>query len=201
MKINSNAEWIDCNLPWYRRDYTIPSPKLPDLSEREKAAFGLSLKESTAALPMDANIVFERVERRFYPRQEDLYGSTRESRDKWIEDFLPKDDPARDAVIQIINHRRLCKKVNAWIELQPETKIFRQEYDAYNKKIEDLFKKNCFVGAGLANPGTLVEIEENGKNVQYLIGDINPECGACGDCAAFPNDTIIKRYKVILEKE
>ena len=54
-----------------------------------------------------------------------------------------------------------------------------------------------FTGKKLNQPGTLIEIE---SGEQFLIGDINDLGGECDDCMAFPNKTIIKRYKVVWEE-
>lgn len=62
-------------------------------------------------------------------------------------------------------------------------------------------RKPSFNSEGLNKSGTLIEVEENGSLRLYLIGDINELGGTCDDCAAFTNDTIVKRYKVLLEHE
>ena len=55
-----------------------------------------------------------------------------------------------------------------------------------------------FCEKGLNEPGTLVEIKDSGT---YLIGDVNTNRGVCDDCTAFNRDAIVKRYKVVVEKD
>lgn len=52
-----------------------------------------------------------------------------------------------------------------------------------------------FEDAGLAKPGTLVEVFDE----HVLIGHINPLRGVCDDCVEFSRDDIVTRYRVVWE--
>ena len=72
----------------------------------------------------------------------------------------------------------------------------------YNEKFEDTddYQKvfdETFVGKGLANPGTLIELEDGDV---LLIGDINKNRGRC-DCCSVSGYKIVKRYKVVWKPE
>jgi hypothetical protein len=63
-----------------------------------------------------------------------------------------------------------------------------------------------FCDMELNQPGVLVEVEwYDSKKKQitrtFLIGDINELRGVCDDCTAFPKDSEVIRYKVLLEKK
>ena len=97
----------------------------------------------------------------------------------------------------------MSRKYDAWVQEQPEIIAYHEESKILRAKADEEFKKTCFVGMGLANPGTLVEIEhpEYPKiTCQYLIGNINTSAGVCDDCRDFENDAIVKRYMVLLEE-
>lgn len=85
-----------------------------------------------------------------------------------------------------------------WMNNQPEVIGYHQEF----KKKKDLFDKELakksFSGLDLDKPGTLIEVEFEGKINQYLIGHINPLAGVCDDCCGFDKTTtIVKRYKIV----
>jgi hypothetical protein len=50
----------------------------------------------------------------------------------------------------------------------------------------------------ILKPGMVVEMADGS---QYLLGDINMNRGLCDCCAAFARGDIVKRYKVVYEKE
>ena len=51
--------------------------------------------------------------------------------------------------------------------------------------------------SGLSNPGVLVEFDDG---EHQLIGDINGDYGRCGCCAYVSGRTVVRRYKVLLER-
>jgi hypothetical protein len=182
MKTKSAPVWIECNLPWYKNvslQFTIP----PDLSEKEREAFGKSyndiLQEITDKVKTD------------FIRELDIKAKL----DKGEEVSLDDQNYYND----ILQLRDLVKKIGAWWLDQPETKEYQAATALIKEKREDVMKASSFTGAHLNKAGTLIEIEENGEIFQYLIGDVNESGGSCDDCMMFSNNAIVKRYKVLLE--
>lgn len=56
--------------------------------------------------------------------------------------------------------------------------------------------EKSFLSFGLNKPGTLIDTDDG----IYLIGHINQLCGVCDCCTKFPEETIIKRYKIIWDE-
>lgn len=178
----------------------------PDISEREKEIFGKSLNESTDSFKFEDGMRFSEIEKRYYPRTEDMYGSTIESREnqieKWInsETTISASNEDKELVAKILAHRRLKRKIDEWVQDQPEIIEYHKQAKIISDQLNEEFKKNCFVGLGLDKPGTLIEIVEHDVTMQYLIGNINENAGVCDDCMDFQNDAVVKRYMVLLEE-
>lgn len=75
------------------------------------------------------------------------------------------------------------------------------EKDAHNNQNSEWIEINLsfeeFQESGLSIPGTLVATE----NGTFLIGDTNPNGGACECCPELSRDIMIERYKIIWDKE
>lgn len=81
-----------------------------------------------------------------------------------------------------------------WIECN--LPYYSKSYYLNNEK-----KNDSFSGLGLNKPGTLIEVQVDGKIKQYLIGHINCLTGVCDDCCAFEKDeATVLRYKVVWEE-
>ena len=67
-----------------------------------------------------------------------------------------------------------------------------------------VYKKNTFEekpslsSRNLNRAGIMIEMKKGRK--QYLIGNINENCGVCDDCVAFDKKSIVRRYAVVLDK-
>lgn len=66
---------------------------------------------------------------------------------------------------------------------------------------QDYEKRNSFTDRELNQPGTLIEVEEDGEKKILLIGDINTLSGVCDDCREFPSSAIIIRYAIVWKNE
>ena len=200
------SEWIEINLPYSadgNSNLKYPSFSPPDLNERALKELGFvykdvdalhnKLSEDRYSDPTFCSIL-EKAESIL--RDKNLKGAERaqlkikllrKSKHKTIKtlaDYIEKEHQYDD-----------------WYKVQPEFIAYNKEY---NKKLETFNKKvskKSFSGLGLAKPGTLIEVEYDGKLNQYLIGHINDEAGICDDCKAFiKNKTIVKRYKIVWQE-
>lgn len=77
-----------------------------------------------------------------------------------------------------------------WIEINiPWGRSWSKDY----KEERDSFQKRK-----LNQPGTLVKVRNpEGREVQYLIGDINELGGCCDDCRSVRSDDVITHYCVV----
>ena len=64
----------------------------------------------------------------------------------------------------------------------------------YSEVPLDGSEEDSFVSRGLNKPGTLIDVKDHGI---FLIGHVNENTGQCSCCAAFNDDHIIIRYKVV----
>lgn len=132
-------EWIECNLPWYTTSYD-KIPSIPDISQREKEVFGITIEESRALITKE---------------ESDIYCEFKTN--KQLENN--KDHPA---VIKVLKHQELVKQICDWSDAQPEYK----EWNALRKKICEENDKKSF-SKSLYKVGTLFELEDGRI---FLIG-------------------------------
>lgn len=66
----------------------------------------------------------------------------------------------------------------------------------YGPCLDDDFNEiDSFDKRNLNKPGTLIETEYG----QFLIGHINPNIGICDDCQMFSSETVVLKYKILID--
>jgi hypothetical protein len=105
---------------------------------------------------------------------------------------LNKFDVFEDAEIIDAIDDKVNKKFSRDTEEQPENITYDKQYAEERNAFNVELAKKSFSGLGLNKPGTLIEVEIDGKLKQYLIGHINPLTGVCDDYTI-----IVKRYKIV----
>jgi hypothetical protein len=179
-----SQNWIECGLPW--RNYEFPNLDAPDLQEEMRADFGETFDEVVARIDFDLitgikeDISADLVDAGWDPNSPEFEKEVQLQYEKEMRrlgnDVMFKDNEKRRTMLE-------------WRRDHPKLLVFNQECARLNEELN----RRCFKGAGLALPGTQIEIE-GGKRL--LIGDINPLGGICDDCAGIDDDTIIVRYRV-----
>jgi hypothetical protein len=187
----NDMDWIEINLPWHSYNYE-DCPVRPTLTKKIKKEFGTTQDEAYKKLT--------KKDRKEYSKYSDEYDDYLRDNNLEVDDFneeLRKLHGHIPGVAKTLAYRDLRSKIEAWENSQPEIIEFHNKLKAYNQTQEE----KSFVGRKLNKPGTLIEVETNGKIQRYLIGDINTLRGVCDDCVSFDNPTIVKRYKVICTPE
>lgn len=207
------SEWIELNLPYsvyLDREDRIP---YPDLSNKIKDHFGLTIEEFQQTLktvndPEDLDLITlgetwkkyeditESVENDILDESPDLEGQP--FYDEVKKRLLSLNN---DSVNKVLAYRDFRNKVKQWEEEQPEIIKWYDLVDKLETEHQEKMKPLSFCGLGLNNPGTLIEVEHDNKIHEYLIGDINANRGVCDDCTAFENNAIVKRYMVIWSRK
>jgi hypothetical protein len=200
----TKLEWIEINLPYDLNNHYGNEegfPESPNLDDREKEVFGISLAEAEKNVQQDLE-EFSKLLDELRSLQEEGRRQANLNGISYTDYILSPDyalieqnfwekhqnDPcviARDAF------KDLQEKIFAWSDEQPEWKAHAESIKQYNA-LQDL---KSFCGRNLDQPGTIIELE-NGQ--MELIGSINRSAGICGDCKAFDEDSIVKRYAVAL---
>ena len=175
-------EWIEINLPFKKYIYEDNNDQFPDLSERMKSIFGKTEEELDEEVSFESrNSVSDLIE-----------DKTKEEIEVLIETNL--------LVAKVLCNKKNRKQMNDWLYDQPEAIAWNERADRRNIERKNIEATISFCGAKLNKSGTLIEVEEDGKFVKYLIGNINESGGLCDDCH-IPDDVIVKRYKIVYEKE
>lgn len=204
--------WIELNLPYsvysYRQDRKYP--KMPNLNHRAKKQLGMTIKENEKTLLSDNETDFINgvIFTEYYNEACNIENKLEKKKNLSYEDFIIEKNKKLQALAK---HNKNIKKVldyydfknryEIWLEQQPEWVAYLEECNKIDEEYDNKIKSMSFVGLGLNQPGTLIEIDENGVSTQYLIGDINKLRGVCDDCVAFRESAIVKRYKVIWREE
>ena len=196
------SEWIECGLPFYAKN-EIDFPPFPDLSEEESREFGQTEKERKKK-DLDFHVRCKIEEEVANPLLERLKAKPDYSVDKF---YAALRKTAKSKKISKAQSKRIKRYVDEnehfdiylkWENNQPKVIAWKEAMDKVSNEHKD---PPSFDGQGFANPGVLIEVEEDGEIEQYLIGDINTNRGVCDDCVAFDRGAIVKRYKVIWTKE
>jgi hypothetical protein len=207
-------DWIEINLPYSKRNSELTYPEYPDLSQKCKEEFGLTIDELNLTLksPNDNE-------------QDTLglvalgeYWTHYEKFRKEIESSIIVEFPAgleeedlvakmttrlaslNDNIVnKVLEYKKFIKKYNAWEAEQTEViefnKLITELEEAHREKMRPL----SFCGLGLNKPGVLIEVSNGVESTQYLIGDINIHRGVCDDCVAFGDEDIVTKYKIVWE--
>jgi len=176
-------DWIELNLP-YSYYESLETPDLPDLDDRIKQKFG--------KLPEEVKVLLSQFGDEAYKKYYKLCLKGKSQKD--LEKSNDKDIQA------IVSYKSLEEEIDNWYWVQPEVAEWESLCDKLRKEHKEKIKSKSFSSLGLNKPGVLIEVEQDGKDVQYLIGDINTSCGVCNDCTAFSDDTIVKRYKIVWQE-
>ncbi len=178
------TQWIDCNLPWSvnPRKFVYPIPA-PDLSDQERERFGVS-KEDLQSKYSDE---FSKLDRLF---SQVTWKVPREDVPKQ-EDIIARDNGLSEA----LDAKRLVKQIEWWRDYTPEYQAWQDAQAVAYRQFLRESQSQTFAGQELNRPG--VQIEVDGR--QYLIGDINTTCGVCEDCTAFEPESIVTRYRVLVD--
>lgn len=197
IEITPIINWIDLNLPYdYRSDYS-DSPKLPDISSKEIEKFGKSLIQYRSEISDKYFEEFSSIEKSLYHNGSN---SNINNVTSYVKDSLESIRSTNLSVDKVLSYREFIKEYNYWLESLPEIIQWDIDRNNYYEAKKENDSKKSFCGLGLNQPGTLIEIEDNGIYNQYLIGDINLSGGVCNDCTAFSISCIVKRYAVIWRK-
>jgi hypothetical protein len=211
------SKWIDLNLPYAINN--VKTLEIPDLSKFEIEEFGSTISDIIKSFSQNDEKDVAYYNTKSYMEFEDMEINLEELVKKEIcgeqsieesdEDYLNRCDLKQDDINRELDARII--KLN--LPIYKKICLVRGQFDWKHKKLEQLGYYeanekymesqtiNSFCGRGLNNPGTLIEVEENGKLSEYLIGDINVNCGVCNDCVAFNSNAIVKRYKIVWTKK
>lgn len=181
-------DWIELNLP-YSYYECLETPDLPDLDDRIKQKFG--------KLPKEVKVLLKKPGEPEYAFQWEAFKKYSKVCDMNEEELSKIDD---EDIRAVLSYHAFRNEVDDWFSEQPEVVEWESLCDKLRKEHKEKMKSKSFSSLGLNKPGVLIEVEQDGKDVQYLIGDINTSCGVCDDCVAFSDDTIVKRYKIVWEK-
>ena len=180
-------EWIEINLPWSYHDFEIlkmDEQQKAIVDARGKEKFGHTLDEMYE--DSDEATIMNMPNDGFYTLDH-------EAQDKRINEYIAE-HPKQFTRKQ---YRAFVNTWRKWYNKQPEV----IEHEKKNDELQETKAQKSFCGRGLNKAGTLIEVEQDSVMKQFLIGDINESRGVCDDCCEFNGDTIVKRYKVIWEKE
>jgi len=194
----SNSEWIECNLPWFKDVVSRISP-YPDLSKKEKEFFGKSVEECRELLS-EVKDEFYRIEENAFAPYKKVHRSSEEN-NRILEAYanISTNEEEKKVIFAVLEYRKFLRSADDWRAAQPEIIEWHKQADIEGQKRKELQKISSFVGAGLNQAGTLIEVENADKTTtQYLIGDINEQGGVCNDCRGFSQESIVKRYKKII---
>lgn len=164
-------KWIDCGLTW-NKTFEYDRPDFPDVTELERETFGTTQKE-----------LYSKYESQF---DELLKG-----------DFNSLDSQTQRAKAQsmgledVYDVLLLYRSINTW----RNTLQVMRDYEAECNRRHAQANTPTFVSQKLNVPG--VEVEVNGK--RYLIGHVNDDTGICGCCGAWGNESIVTRYRVLVD--
>jgi hypothetical protein len=209
----SKNDWVELNLPFYVSvcdvDLKIKHPKMPSLKRREKKELGMTCEENEKTLLTgDEDFYLTGVIYREFVKHNDKIIASLEKKKLSDDEIklvkrkklqsLAKKNKAIELVLAFYDHK---KKYDDWLEKQPEWIKYCEESDKCILQEQEMLKNMSFEKMGLNKPGTLIEVEVDGKLHQYLIGDINVLRGVCDDCTMFDKSAIVKRYKVVWTPE
>jgi len=202
-------EWIELNLPFnVTMDYSkIKYPKIPTLNKRAKKELGMSLDESEKTLLSEGeecvydNRICQEFDKIDHDIREKLYKKNLSNDDFKIERIKRLKKIKNRSVDLVLKSLEFKDSYYEWLEKQPEYIEYFRKHEQITSELKEKLRVMSFRGLGLSKPGVLIEVEQNGKLNQYLIGDVNIYSGVCDDCREFDDDIIIKRYKIIWEKE
>jgi hypothetical protein len=179
----NNNNWIELNLPFFHIECFRP-PRVPNLDKKAREHFG--------KLPDDM-IKFGN-ERKFFIKYDELryklecLGFKKDQIDEEMSKSKDVD------VLKVLSYLKFREEYHKWWCEQPRIINWRKRQEAAIKEYNEKIKKMSFVGLGLNKPGVLIEVEDNRKLAQYLIGHIifdyeEPEL--------FSSSAIVKRYKIV----
>ena len=185
-------QWIDINLPWATSILDDPEgPPWPITDAMYKAEFGTTPNRAYKKLT-DADMdKFRTLE---FALMDEWEG------DRPTEDYeaeLERRHPDCAAVQRVLAYRRLNRRIRQWEDAHPLMVAHRQAVAAQQAEMN----LRSFSGRKLNRPGTLIEVEEDGKVETYLIGHVNTNRGVCDDCTMFGPQAIVRRYAVVWVQE
>lgn len=184
------VNWIDINLPWRDDFYSEDGPKMPDLQEREREVFGISLKESEETNQHHFEAYSELLDKLRALQVEVGFDFSPGSECNRIEEEFWSEHGRDECVLIKKMHLVLEEKIIPWSNEQPEWKAYSKAVDEYSAKQ----KLNSFTGRGLNKPGTIIEMADGSIE---LIGTINDIAGICNDCVRFEREEVVVRYAVV----
>lgn len=199
------SDWIDVNLPW-KKDTEYKTPDFPreivDARVREK--FGGSQEELASHFENKYGKSYYELRTEIRSRFEESLISTddnltwEEIENRIDEAINLSTDPV---IVEIADFHRKTPLIQEYIETIQEVKDWGLEYDRAREAAFAQQKNYSFYHSPLKRPGVLIEIKNNDKVSQYLIGDINESGGVCDDCREFGDDAIVLRAKVIMDSK
>lgn len=199
------TNWIECNLPWNCLDYsTAPlNPINADYSDRIRAEFGEipeELLHRTIGKDLYSSPKYQSYLVASGQVNQIINSSNVVYEDRTVEfDKLMalNSDPS---VKEVYNYKKFLDRIWNWKNSLPEYVRSLAEWRIKYNIWEQEQKLKSFTGLGLNKVGTLIEVHSYDgpdETKKYLIGDINEDCGVCGECSEFPNNSIVLRYKVL----
>src|ERR1700678_140504 len=179
-------EWIEINLPWAEPYSEQPLPdylEYPSLDEEAKEQFGYSessLLEEAFGEEKE-NWVVSKTYDAFYKAQRKIEEEGIYDRRELDKRLAASKDKSVQKVLSFFAKQR---PLLMWMNEHPKTKEIEAKNEAIGKEFAEKKQAEAksFTGRGLNKAGVLMELEENGKVVQMLIGGINELGGSCDDC-------------------
>jgi hypothetical protein len=179
--------WITCNLPW-RSCFRDEDFKEPDLDVEQIAKFGMTEEQAlnkVLAPPFKVKLKHNKMQYALkiaHPRARYV------TINRLLNEKIMRG--CDSALKNLQKMHILWREIADWTNKHPVIKQYEKEYTTARAAAE----KNSFVGQGLNQPGTLIELSDG---QQRLIGHLNQEGGTCSEGAPNELNPVVARYRVV----
>lgn len=164
-------KWIDCGLTW-DKVVEYDRPEFPDVTGLEQETFGVTQKEILA-------------------QNEGQFGTLLKGNFNSLGETEQRERALELGMVDVYEALMLYRSITKWKSTLPILK----DYEAECNRRHDLANAPTFVSQKLNVPG--VEVEIGGH--RYLIGHVNDYAGDCGCCTAWDAQSIVTRYRVLID--
>jgi hypothetical protein len=191
------SKWIKINLPWYKEyESKTRCPAYPFKSVEKKVIkkFGKTRHQLCDDFRKKFKHEFYEVIRK--AREKESFSD--EIEDDVLLSYPSGKSPALKAAVKL---RKTVKEIIAFEDSVPETVKWNEKSQKISNEVKLETDKISFSRSKLCRPGVLIEVKNEDKTEQYLIGNINVNGGGCDCCTYFDGEAIVLRAKVVWGKE
>ncbi len=199
-------KWIELNLPYNVFDsFDYKSNKPPSVEKLAIKELGFGEKE--------IDRLYSKLDNDFYPEGDVVQRIIADINKQCSELFQSQSVEWQNHKVMLCSSHEHSevKRIGEWLdkryqywnwyESQPDIIAHDKKVSEKEKTFQLELSKKSFVGLGLNVPGTLVEVDVEGKIDQYLIGHINSDADVWDDHAMFDEKSIVLRYMAVWKKE